>query len=88
MAEDYNFRVMSPAGKVEQRGTVWTLARTVKALSRATGIEWPYQVVHRALKRATAWAEAYTPAGEPGAMIAVIERDIDPSRPIHLWEAE
>jgi hypothetical protein len=79
---------MSPAGKVEQRGTVWTLARTVKALNRATGIEWPYQVIHRALKRATAWAEAYTPAGEPGALISVIERDADPARPIQVWEDE
>ena len=88
MAENYNFRIMSPAGKVEQRGTVWTLARTVKALSTATGISWPYQVIHRALKRATAWAEAYTPAGEETAMIAVVERDADPRHPIQVWEDE
>ena len=88
MPEHYNFRVMSPAGHVEQRGTIDKLTRTINALNRATGLQWPYQVIYRALKRCSAWAEAYTPAGEQGAMLAVVERTADPSRPIQHWEDE
>lgn len=54
MPEHYNFRVMSPAGHVEQRGTIYKLTRTINALNRATGQQWPCQVIYRALKRCSA----------------------------------
>ena len=87
MATCYNFRIMTAQDHVEDRHTCHTLARTVKSLSRASGISWPYQVIHRALKQCSAWAEAYTPAGESVAMIAVIERDADSTRRIQVWSA-
>lgn len=70
----YHVRVLHANGTRVDGGTCFGLAKSVKLLNQLTGFEWPYQVIHRILKNAGTWCEAFTaPALGPGSFLAVVE---------------
>jgi hypothetical protein len=76
MANYYHVRLLAASGQPLHRDTVFTLAKAIKQLNRFTGIEWPYQVIHRHFKSGMGhvWAEACLVTTESSpACIAVIE---------------
>jgi hypothetical protein len=74
--EDYNYRLMTPAGEVLEANTCVGISEAVRSLVAKTGVQWSYQVVHRALRLTGVWVAAYRLPGSSSArpVVALIER--------------
>jgi len=81
----YEYRIMTPTGKVVESQTCIGIAEAVRVLVEKTGIDWSYGIVYRMVRAFGLWVAPFqAPQPSPHPMLVVLERAPpadQPSRP-------
>lgn len=88
MANYYHVRLLTASGVPLHRATVKTLAKALAQLQQFSGLDFPYQVVHRHFRTGMGfvWAEAcLCPHEISPRCIAVIEDAGSTPGPLSSW---